>query len=388
MQDWFFLFQTEKFSGLPGSSPKCSLGSLEQLFFFTSSTVVTEKKFVATVTFVFQLDTSEARRIRKKRETSFDKRRQGEIIALIKPIVLDVTFWRQDHREIFTTKKESCLKFCFNEDGTVDRIKTAELLINSKRLSVRTRFVLACQYWSRWDVFIFFKKLPRATRYGILLEFKKGNRIFNEHEEEVVQWIKLYQKREFSEAMPWGYRFSLNWQCVSIQSRIVNYLSQEDKNFIFKAVFEDTNLMHVGRFCLSRMSTDHREQLLTRFPAKVLSIYLLWPYHNYFLDAANKVWDCLPEHHFICLLHIIICQKIVAIWEDFDYVDLLRQFWQESPDHFKQYAEDKPIFEVLMGIVKHGFPQKGVPRYFYLHDPYFECNSLFCFDVTIPDIWG
>ncbi|GFY38440.1 hypothetical protein TNIN_352181 [Trichonephila inaurata madagascariensis] len=82
---------------------------------------------------------------------------QGEIIALVKPITLDVDFWRRDHDGIFTTKQEFSLKFCFHYDGTVDRIKTADLLIRSKWLSVRTRFVLACQYWSRWDVLTFFE---------------------------------------------------------------------------------------------------------------------------------------------------------------------------------------------------------------------------------------
>ncbi|GFY38441.1 uncharacterized protein TNIN_352191 [Trichonephila inaurata madagascariensis] len=108
-------------------------------------------------------------------------------------------------------------------------------------------------------------------------------------------------------------------------------MSLEEYKCLIDAVFESTNEMHIGRFCLSRMSADHREQLLTRFPAKVLSIYLFWPYHNFFLDAANKVWDRLPEDHFVCLLHIIICQKIAALWKDFDYVDLLRQFWQKAP---------------------------------------------------------
>ncbi|GFS68380.1 uncharacterized protein TNCV_3000611 [Trichonephila clavipes] len=311
---------------------------------------------------------------------------QEEIMALIKPITVDVDFWRKDHKGIFKANKESCLKFCFNEDGMVDRLKTAELLIHSKRLNVRTRFVLACQYWSRWDILNFFKNLPKATRINILRRYKKGKKL-NKHEKKVRIWIKQYKRKLFTESRPWGDRFRLNWNCVSVQSRILDFLSPENKNVYFNAVFERTNKMHVGRFCLSRISADRREQLLTRFPAKVLSIYLFWPYHNYFLNAVNKVWDRLSEIDFIFLLHIIICQRIIALWKDFDYVDLLRQFWEKSPDHLKQFVEGTEIFEVLMEILNHGFHKKDLPRYFYFHAPYFEINADICFDQTNLCIW-
>ncbi|GFQ95946.1 uncharacterized protein TNCT_710591 [Trichonephila clavata] len=139
------------------------------------------------------------------------------------------------------------------------------------------------------------------------------------------------------------------------------------------------------------MSADHREQLLTRFPSKVLTIYLFWPYHRFFLEAANKVWDCLPEHHFIFLIHIIIYQKIVALWKDFDYVYLLRQFWQRSPDHLKQCVESTDIWEMLMEIVNPGFQIEKVlqasHRRSLSHARLCKCNGNSYKDVLIDVIW-
>ncbi|GFY78040.1 hypothetical protein TNIN_92221 [Trichonephila inaurata madagascariensis] len=102
---------------------------------------------------------------------------QEDIIAFIKPIRLEVSNWMEDHDGIFSKKQERSLEFCFNADGTVDRIKTADLLINSKRLSVPTRFVLACQYWSSWDVLTFFKKLRKRARLRIQKMYSKLRRI-------------------------------------------------------------------------------------------------------------------------------------------------------------------------------------------------------------------
>ncbi|GFR13358.1 hypothetical protein TNCT_196051 [Trichonephila clavata] len=81
---------------------------------------------------------------------------QEDIISLIKPLQLETLNWMEDHDGIFNEIEEGLLEFCFNADGTVDRVKTADLLIHSFFLKVETRFVLACQYWSSWNILTFF----------------------------------------------------------------------------------------------------------------------------------------------------------------------------------------------------------------------------------------
>ncbi|GFR12220.1 hypothetical protein TNCT_468711 [Trichonephila clavata] len=59
---------------------------------------------------------------------------QEEIIALMKPLELAILKWRVVYNGIFTKAEECILEFCFNPDGTVKRVKTADLLIHSKLL--------------------------------------------------------------------------------------------------------------------------------------------------------------------------------------------------------------------------------------------------------------
>ncbi|GFS33044.1 uncharacterized protein TNIN_479351 [Trichonephila inaurata madagascariensis] len=125
------------------------------------------------------------------------------------------------------------------------------------------------------------------------------------------------------------------------------------------------------------MSVDHREQLLPLFPLKVLRIYLHRPYIHFFMDAANKVWDQLSGKDFTCLLDIIIHQKILELWTDFDYVGLLRQFWRRSPDHLKHYAEGTDIFQFLKEILKPGF-HVDVPRFSSSREPGLLFYEKFC----------
>ncbi|GFW16575.1 uncharacterized protein TNCV_2351991 [Trichonephila clavipes] len=313
---------------------------------------------------------------------------QEEIITLIKPIKLDVDNWIRDHNGIFTTEQECYLEFYFNGDGTVNPIKTADSLIHSKWLNGPTRFELACQYWSCWDVLTFFKNLPEVER-NYILHYSKGNKKLNKHEEKVEQWIKYYKGGCISESQPWGCCFHYNWYDVSLHNRLMGHLSEEDYNNRIAEAFERTKTIDLGHYHLSKMNADYREQLLTRFPGKVLSVYLFWPCNNYFLDAANKVWDRLPENHFICLLHILIYHKIVALWNDFDYVDLLRQFWQRSPDHLKKCVEGTDIFKILMQIVEHGWQrvQYEYPRSPYSHIPTYEYTLFLRADATILMMW-
>ncbi|GFQ89181.1 uncharacterized protein TNCT_689891 [Trichonephila clavata] len=302
---------------------------------------------------------------------------KDEIIALIKPIALEVNNWREDHIGIFTATQKFPHKFYFHANGTLDRIKTADLLIQSKLLPEEKRFLLACQYWSSREVLTFFENMRKTPRNRILRKYSKENRNLNEYEENVAKWIDHFRAGSAMRYDPWD-----DFTDVSLQSRRLEDLSKENCKSLLGGVFEDTEKMHVGRFCLSRMSADHQEDVLKHFPLNVLRIYLFRPYHQFFMNAANRVWDRLSGKDFDCLLHIIICQKILGLWEDFNYVDLLRQFWCSSPEYLKQYIESTDIFQILIEMVKNEFYPKFAPTYFFLHAKCFEDNAVLCNDIT------
>ncbi|GFY68861.1 hypothetical protein TNIN_467361 [Trichonephila inaurata madagascariensis] len=113
--------------------------------------------------------------------------------CLDKTLQLEVHNFMDDHDGIFTEEQEWSLKFCFNADGTVDRVKTADLLIHSKWLDVQTRFVLACQYWSSLNVQRFLYELHESVKKKILNKYSTANENLNEYEENAVLWTRLYK---------------------------------------------------------------------------------------------------------------------------------------------------------------------------------------------------
>ncbi|GFR19716.1 hypothetical protein TNCT_314831 [Trichonephila clavata] len=117
-----------------------------------------------------------------------------DIIALIKPIKSEVFNWMEDHLGIFTMDQEMPLNaqelfldFYFNPDGTVDRVKTADLFIHSEEFDVQTRFVVPCQYGSKSDVFAFFKNPHESAREQILHKYSTANENLNKYEKKALQ---------------------------------------------------------------------------------------------------------------------------------------------------------------------------------------------------------
>ncbi|GFY74491.1 uncharacterized protein TNIN_465271, partial [Trichonephila inaurata madagascariensis] len=261
---------------------------------------------------------------------------KDRIVALMKPIELEVHNWMSDHDGILKTSgEESFCEFHWNPDATVDRIRTADALIGSQRLDNPTRFVLSCQYWHGRKIIPVYRKLDAETKEYFLERDFDGK---DEHQSNVEKWIRE-QKGTKPNCNVFCRCRTFRWTDVSLHSRFLDCLPDFNREYVLCTKFKETHKMHIGRFCLSRMSAQNREYMLAAFPLKVLSIYLFWPCQTFFMEAARKVWRDLSENEFLCLLHIMICQKIIALWTDFNYMKLLRQFWHESPDNLKQYTK-------------------------------------------------
>lgn len=320
--------------------------------------------------------------IRKKLPISFQL--QEEVVARMKPIEFEARNWIIDHIELFTVDQIWSIDLIWNSDGTVDRVETVDSLLRSTCLDDQTRFILACHYWYITESLQLFKQLSESAKKRILKKYSKKRMFQNYFEENVKQWIENYQTKSLTKCPSYRCWFeTFNWTDVSMQSRLLYYISGEQREDLLHSAFLKTVKVPFGRFCLSRMSEDFRKLMLIRFPLKVLRIYLFLPYLKLFLNVVKDVWNYLSVEHFICLLHIIICQKIVALWKDYDYVSLLQQFWYRSPGHFKKSVKKNQIFKILTEIVENGFSSKDVPERYLLHKRDFYENTISCENIII-----
>ncbi|GFT40123.1 hypothetical protein TNCV_3932131 [Trichonephila clavipes] len=175
-----------------------------------------------------------------------------------------------------------------NADGEVDRVKTANLLIHSEVLDVQARFVLACQYWSSWDVLAFFKNLQDFEREQILHKYSTTNENLNLCEKNAVLWVQDYKEGIIIESRSWCYQY-YNWNYVSLQSHLLDDLTKEELYIVLDNIMEKSSILRIYYFCLSRMNANHREDVLKRYPLTVVSFYLGVRKQRLFMDAVNKL---------------------------------------------------------------------------------------------------
>ncbi|GFT14605.1 uncharacterized protein NPIL_676451 [Nephila pilipes] len=285
---------------------------------------------------------------RKLPPSEYPEKLRLEIIAAIRPISFEIIQFWVDHRVFLP----DTLYVYFKLDGTVNRMRTAKFLICSESLDPETRFVLACQYLPSEDTDEFWQELPPSFQTYIFQKYKSERLFATPHEKNVVRWKELFLRKQKlidnRELL-----FKPIGTAMTLCNPALDSLGPDDRHSMFVDVLRASAWnIPMGRLCLYRMNARERESFLRSHPYQVLRIFLFCPLQPCFVETANGVWDIISNDCFLFLLHIMICQKILSEWNDFDYVLLLKQFWWQSPQRCRDYVAETRIYEILSKIIE------------------------------------
>lgn len=310
---------------------------------------------------------------------------RDEITAAIRPISFELGQWYKAHRHIFREEFPQRFTVICKSDGTVEQLKTADLLIQSQYLKLETRFVLACQYWN-WDAILeFWNTLPAFEQDNIRQKYAEEVTNAIKPIQNVAIWLQMLGCRNHTQSCSCrSWSLSLFRGNVTIWNRTFEQIPPFYKQIILKRLFLYCVSIPIGRRCLSRMNANERAYVLQLHPYQVLRIYLFWPLQPLFIDDAPKVMDKLSNTSLLHLIHILICQKILPGWRDSNYVDLLRKFWRESHVCCKEYVMKDQIFEILTIILEgKGFRTPlGVPQRYLIHGGTVFKNAELCASIS------
>ncbi|GFY73673.1 uncharacterized protein TNIN_429141 [Trichonephila inaurata madagascariensis] len=311
----------------------------------------------------------------------------NEITAAVRALSFEVWHWRVDHFQIFKKREERRrlfnLPLSWKSDGTIDRIRTAGILIQSQFIDLETRFTLACNYWSWHKILEFSKTIPDDEYQVLVLKYHTFSTATDV--QMVSRWFNFIMKRNVSHSCQlWSLEFK--WTSVTMFNHVFNHLPIE-KRLALETSSVRSSHISLGRYCLMRMNVQRRLQMLQQYPYQVLRILLHWPLQSFFKDYAAVVRETLPNRSFLQLIHIIICQKILPGFREFNYVDLLRTFWRDSPIRCKDYVRGDAIFEILTVILEgRGFRthlRSGIPRRYLVHGGNVIGNTCRCIKLIM-----
>ncbi|GFT31120.1 uncharacterized protein NPIL_245171 [Nephila pilipes] len=299
---------------------------------------------------------------------------QRQIISLMKPTSYQISKWRNDHVDILGSSVFKPIKFRWKNVGTIDRYETARVLVKCTNFNISQRFVLACNYWIEEAVHDLWKEMPRFERDAILEE--------TEGELPCIRIARLWvqwSRRGFRFEDPEGFVHDLLPECFDdahLVCSILPKLPYEHALELFIDTMKNEPNKQDLRACLSKLNENQIEEVFEMEPFYALRIVLDWPLQDQFMERLD--WDDLAESNFLGLLHVIICQKIVPEWRDYDYVGLLREFWEASPQDYKEYVEEDEFYPLVIKIITEGCP-KPVPKEYLWHAPLnFHRNSKLC----------
>ncbi|GFT81806.1 uncharacterized protein TNCV_4336541 [Trichonephila clavipes] len=311
---------------------------------------------------------------------------QENIVAMMRPMSYEVENWMKEHENILDDDVEE-FSFYWKGDGTIDRMKTINTLIDSKHLPIGFRFVLACNYLLDEDVLRVWNDMPTGIQRKFLGFGVRRYSFGKATERNTGIWCSWY-KNKYEKLL--GTKFELGiapygWDDLSVQGNLPLKLPLEERFQMLLHILDQCNDSYIHRICFFQMNTDQQKEALKIHPYHVLKSFLTWPGQSLFVQMAKQTWDDLPKWHYCCLLHIMLCQKILLNWKDFNYVELLQNFWNESPDDFKEYTKvNDVIFEPLMLVITRGYSAFPVLRRKHLlhQKRNFEKNAAACYDKT------
>ncbi|GFT16021.1 uncharacterized protein NPIL_378561 [Nephila pilipes] len=277
-----------------------------------------------------------------------------KLLGVLQPISLEIESWTEDMLYCGIHKP---LDICWKSFGTIDRLETAKRFVQSEDSNVIQRFAMACHFWMSDDVLKIWKEATVYERIHIemtLMQEKKES-ISNETGERKPKRFKTNRVGDF--LMKWfdwlhkggdpneRHLFldeSLFWyDHVPPESSLIQELPINKLHSLMQQKYYNTNY---GRMYFLCMNDVQKMFYFQKEPLIVLKHFLDWPLQFKFLEIAEQCWIHMTECEFFRILLHITEQKISRFCSDFNYVRLLQEFWNQSPEHFKEYAKERRHF--------------------------------------------
>ncbi|GFY65970.1 uncharacterized protein TNIN_150031 [Trichonephila inaurata madagascariensis] len=279
---------------------------------------------------------------RKISNLSLPDSMKRKLTPLIRSLSLEIDKWNSDHSDILIRMTMDFQRyFCWKSEGIIDRERTAKSLLDSGTLSLRERFNLACHYWLLRDITSLWRYLSAADRYNISICSK--NTIQQAWFEALRNASSIPLSRLARLSMPGHLNLRSYFHLLSRNEK-VRWL----KTFIRFRLIEYDDVY----FCLSKVTPTDRQYVFRTFSSQFLEYFLEFPLQDDFLRVSSCMWPFMSPADYIHILNIIIYQRIIIGWEDFNYVQLLKEFWDQSPLNFKEGIQEESIYQTVLSIIR------------------------------------
>ncbi|KAF8791289.1 uncharacterized protein LOC129960872 [Argiope bruennichi] len=215
----------------------------------------------------------------------------------------------------------------WNLDGSLNEKKIAKAISQDSKINKCQRFVLAFHNCLEEEAALLWDQLSLPERVEAR---SSGVRYFRKN---IFMFMYLENKSFYTDVNALSFRLR-NVEDERKIEKVLNLAKQE--NMIPK----------IMRFCLSLLNPEQQKEICIKNPGGVLRALLTWPYHQQFITVANYFWNTIPEEKFCNIISLIACE--LQTHPQVEQLQILKEFWDASPDKFKVYLMQEERFTCLI----------------------------------------
>ncbi|GFT44594.1 uncharacterized protein TNCV_2808281 [Trichonephila clavipes] len=297
----------------------------------------------------------------KKRISSLPQLLQHELLDVIRSFSIEIDKWIKYHCQDWQNFSGACsalYDFQWNSLGKIDLLKTASALIVNETLDIKDRCILASLY-GLMDKKTIGKKMP----------------------DKIVFICSLLSERVIKFQKEWDLSRDGNYYMYYMRQNLFTTISSERKVlFLNIGLLQEYLPYNDFLFYMSNIGNEERKAVFKTSCLQILQLLLDWPLQGEFLNAAEHLLPYFTEEKFIVMLNVIIYERIMLHRKDFNYIDLLKEFWSLSPSHLKESVNFYPIYKPLMLIINFTvdeiFPSKKLLQSYKSDNLAFRCYGV------------
>ncbi|XP_055925345.1 uncharacterized protein LOC129957178 [Argiope bruennichi] len=285
---------------------------------------------------------------------SFEKK----ILNFISHIILEIEKWEEDHSEILPENFDAQVYFCWKSVGTIHRESTAENLFNHRKLNVAARFSLACWYCMQSHLSSLWDNIYDSYKAHLISKCHSGS-LLN-------YWTTHLDGLHFKRSV---FPDALYITNLSALHYFYNKCDSKDKKkaFLNDVLSKQWKNLDLVQFCVGELCQNGYEQLSSFQCRNILRCFLNWPLQSLFLDMSEHLLINVDQFGIHDLLNDILKFIIKHHFEDIDYLNLLKEFWNRVPSYHKDSLMNSPEFQPIKIALQQTSAKSLTPEWFKQH---------------------
>lgn len=293
-------------------------------------------------------------------------------LVFVRAVDCQIVNWIDYHRVELHLNIGLPDEFCWTSQGLVDKKKTAEVLVKDEDIDITVRYQLACIYCLEGDIWELWDKIPEDRKQDF---YRKDDPTSVSQLELVVLWTydikgeiakmeSMIERKLNRRCSPYLYAFlhaAEHGNRAAVEYFLQKLTSAERNEFFIRTATSVAISHHNEEFLkeyfsdilcvlLSQMEEEQQVEVFKKEPLCVLECFLDWPRQIFFMEMASRMWNFLPSYSYSVLLQVII-DKSRDGCKDFNYQELFREMWQQSPKTHKEYIFNHFIFNSLISAL-------------------------------------